>query len=64
MWRRAASVVLALALAGLAMAVPGDVDHARAQAVTLEELGSAVLQIKTHVHPHGRTVETLGAERE
>jgi S1-C subfamily serine protease len=37
---------------------------ARAQATTVKEVAAAVLQIKTTIHPDGRTVENLGAERE
>ena len=62
MWK--GSVRAALALAGLTMALAGGLVGAKAQTTTVEELGSAVLQIKTHVNPNGRTVETLGAERE
>ncbi len=35
----------------------------RAQAIATEELLSAVVRIKTYINPEGRTVETLGRER-
>jgi serine protease Do len=35
-----------------------------AQPVTMDELAAAVVQIKTHINPEGRTVPTLGASRE
>ena len=35
-----------------------------AQSTRIEELVSAVVRIKTHVNPEGRTVEGLGRERE
>src|SRR6266567_2404907 len=35
-----------------------------AQKATLDELVSAVVRIKTHINPDGRTVENLGRERE
>ncbi len=62
MWKGSAAA--ALALAGLTVALAGDIRNARAQTMTMEELGSAVLQVKTHVSPDRRTAETLGAERE
>src|SRR5437588_5419944 len=37
---------------------------ASAQKATLDELVSAVVRIKTHINPDGRTVENLGRERE
>jgi hypothetical protein len=37
---------------------------APAQKATLDELVSAVVRIKTHINPDGRTVENLGRERE
>jgi serine protease Do len=37
---------------------------AAAQNVRVEELVSAVVRIKTHINPDGRTVEGLGRERE
>ena len=37
---------------------------AAAQRVSLEELVSAVVHLKTFIHPDGRTVENLGRERE
>ena len=50
------------AIATLAMAITGSAGLA--QSTRLEELVSAVVRIKTHVNPEGRTVEGLGRERE
>ena len=50
------------AIAGLAMAITGSTGLA--QNTRIEELVSAVVRIKTHVNPEGRTVEGLGRERE
>jgi S1-C subfamily serine protease len=36
---------------------------ARAQPVTMDDLASAVVALKAHINPDGRTVGTLGAER-
>jgi S1-C subfamily serine protease len=40
------------------------VSAAAAQNAWVEELASAVVRIKTHINPEGRTVEGLGRERE
>ena len=37
---------------------------AAAQNAWIEELAAAVVRIKTHINPEGRTVEGLGRERE
>src|SRR5437588_833870 len=37
---------------------------ALAQKATLDELVSAVVRIRTHINPDGRTVENLGRERD
>ena len=50
------------AIATLAMAITGSTGLA--QSTRIEELVSAVVRIKTHVNPEGRTVEGLGRERE
>lgn len=50
------------AIATLAMAITGSAGLA--QGTRIEELVSAVVRIKTHVNPEGRTVEGLGRERE
>ena len=50
------------AIATLAMAITGSAGLA--QSTRIEELVSAVVRIKTHVNPEGRTVEGLGRERE
>ena len=50
------------AIATLAMAITGSTGLA--QGTRIEELVSAVVRIKTHVNPEGRTVEGLGRERE
>ncbi len=36
---------------------------ARAQPVTMDDLAAAVVQVKAHINPDGRTAETLGLER-
>ncbi len=50
--------LLAAAVAALASA------SASAQKLTLDELVSSVVRIKTFINPDGRTVENLGRERE
>ena len=50
------------AIATLAVAITGSTGVA--QSTRIEELVSAVVRIKTHVNPEGRTVEGLGRERE
>ena len=50
------------AFATLAVAITGSAGLA--QTTRIEELVSAVVRIKTHVNPEGRTVEGLGRERE
>lgn len=50
------------AIATLAMAITGSTGLA--QSTRIEELVSAVVRIRTHVNPEGRTVEGLGRERE
>ena len=50
------------AIATLAMAIAGS--NGLAQSTRIEELVSAVVRVKTHVNPEGRTVEGLGRERE
>src|SRR3954466_14950024 len=50
------------AIATLAMAITGPAGLA--QGTRIEELVSAVVRIKTHVNPEGRTVEGSGRERE
>lgn len=52
--------VLALTLGLGPISAPGS----RAEAVATEELLSAVVRIKTFINPEGRTVETLGRERD
>lgn len=60
-----ALVLAGAALAGSAFLVDAPVvPAARAQAVATEELLSAVVRIKTFINPDGRTVETLGRQRE
>ena len=59
---RLASWVRMGAIATLAMAITGSTGLA--QSTRIEELVSAVVRIKTHVNPEGRTVEGLGRERE
>jgi S1-C subfamily serine protease len=57
-----ARVLAALVLAaGLVLASPGG---ALAQAPSLEAIAAAVVRIKTFINPEGRSVATLGAERE
>ena len=55
-WARLGAIVI------LAMAITGSAGLA--QSTRIEELVSAVVRIKTHVNPEGRTVEGLGRERE
>src|SRR6476660_9689790 len=59
---RLASWVRLGAIATLAMAITGSAGLA--QSTRIEELVSAVVRIRTHVNPEGRTVEGLGRERE
>jgi S1-C subfamily serine protease len=54
-WRR---VLIAAAIALLVTGV-----SARAQTTTVEELFSAVVQLKTYINPEGRTVRGLGQQR-
>src|SRR5262245_34001412 len=51
--------LLAAVLAAIAASTP-----ARAQTASLEELISAVVKIKTHINPDGRTVQGLGRDRD
>jgi S1-C subfamily serine protease len=51
-----------LLVAGIAVLL--SVSAAAAQNAWVEELASAVVRIKTHINPEGRTVEGLGRERE
>src|SRR5215212_11375102 len=55
---RNGGVVWIIALALLAMTL------APAQARDLEDLLTAVVRVKTNIEPDGRTVNTLGRERE
>jgi S1-C subfamily serine protease len=59
----ALSVLLALLACGSA-AVLTSGSAAVAQNAWIEDLVSAVVRIRTHIHPEGRTVEGLGRERE
>jgi S1-C subfamily serine protease len=54
-------VLLALLSALLASRCP---PAAWAETASLDEVLSAIVRIKTHINPEGRTVETLGYERE
>ena len=56
--RAAAALVGALAL------VAGIVAAQAQPATTLDDLAAAVVHIKTHINPDGRTVENLGLERQ
>ncbi|MFL6799728.1 MAG: S1C family serine protease [Xanthobacteraceae bacterium] len=58
----ARSLCLAAVLALLTLAA--DVPPASAQGERIEDLVSAVVRIKTHINPEGRTVQGLGRERE
>jgi S1-C subfamily serine protease len=51
-------------LAGAALVLAFHATAARAQPLTLEQLLSGVVHIKTHITPDGRTAENLGRERE
>jgi S1-C subfamily serine protease len=57
-----ASGMRSLLVAGSAVLVT--VSAAAAQNAWIEELASAVVRIKTHINPEGRTIEGLGRERE
>jgi len=57
-----ASRMRSLLVAGAAVLL--SVSAAAAQNAWVEELASAVVRIKTHINPEGRTVEGLGRERE
>jgi S1-C subfamily serine protease len=51
-------------LAGAALVLAFHATAARAQPLTLEQLLSGVVHIKTQITPDGRTAENLGRERE
>jgi len=51
-----------LTLAALALIASTVATHA--QSLSLDELTTAVVQVKTHINPDGRTVQTLGLERQ
>jgi serine protease Do len=53
-----------LLTAAVAMLASGTAAFAQNEKVTLGELVSSVVRIKTHINPDGRTVENLGRERE
>ena len=64
---RIASVSAGLLIAGAATLACGSVTLAQnpaAQTAWIEELAGAVVRIKTHINPEGRTVAGLGRERE
>jgi S1-C subfamily serine protease len=54
----------AASLSLVLMACAYALSAARAQSVTLEELTSGVVRIKTYINPDGRSVTNLGRERE
>jgi S1-C subfamily serine protease len=51
-------------LVGAALGFAFQVAAAQAQSLTLEQLLSGVVHLKTHIAPDGRTTENLGRERE
>jgi serine protease Do len=53
-----------LLTAAVAVLASGTAASAQNEKVTLRELVSSVVRIKTHINPDGRTVENLGRERE
>jgi S1-C subfamily serine protease len=53
-----------LLTAAVAVLASGTAASAQNEKVTLGELVSSVVRIKTHINPDGRTVENLGRERE
>ena len=53
-----------LLTAAVAVLASGTAAFAQNEKVTLGELVSSVVRIKTHINPDGRTVENLGRERE
>ena len=57
-----ALVLTRMLLAGVVVVAGGS--FAAAQSTRVEELVSAVVRLKTHINPDGRTVEGLGRERE
>ena len=65
---RIAAVSAGLLIAGAATLACGSVTLAQspaaAQTAWIEELAGAVVRIKTHINPEGRTVAGLGRERE
>ena len=69
-WRRAVETRksaprrAAQALAFAALVVLFGAGAARAQAPSIEVLADAVVRVKTFINPEGRSVATLGAERE
>ncbi len=61
--RLAIKAGLGLPLIAISMALSGG-PAALAQSDWIEDLASAVVQIKSHINPDGRTVQGLGRERE
>src|SRR5437899_9759895 len=53
-------ILLLAAILGMLAGIPATA----AENSWVEDLVSAVVRIKTHIHPEGRTVEGLGRERE
>jgi S1-C subfamily serine protease len=55
-------IVRSLLIAALSLMASAAVAHA--QAVSVEELAAAVVHVKAYINPDGRTVQSLGMERE
>lgn len=59
---RIAAVLLAVAVTGLAVA--GGARPAAAETLSVDDIVSSVVRIKTFINPDGRTLQSLGRERE
>jgi S1-C subfamily serine protease len=65
MRRMRATLAIAAAATAALLAVSGTLlGQQNAQNAWVEELASAVVRIKTHINPEGRTIEGLGRERD
>jgi S1-C subfamily serine protease len=61
---RISTVLWVVTISALLAVLPATRAHAQAQNVSIDDLVSAVVQIKTFIDPEGRTVENLGRNRE
>jgi hypothetical protein len=62
--RGSAAVALWVTLATTTVVALVSASAVVAQTARVEELVSAVVRVKTHINPEGRTVQGLGRERE